>query len=467
MMDTIYKTAAVPTSKKAFEINMDESIYGTFAEIGAGQEVARHFFQAGHASHTVAKAISAYDMLFSDEIYGKEASGRYVCRSRVSKMLDHEFDLLKTRLKNDEHRFFTFANTVATNRKHGWLAVRFQTQPGQNFNDVILHVNTLDNTRLQQSEALGVLGVNLLYACYFKIQSPKEFISSLIDNLSYGRVSIDMISFDGPDLEHIDNRLMCLELIEQKMTSAVVFDETGDVAQAGDIIYDQPVFVQRGAFRPITNTNMQISESGLVQFNKDFSLEKSPVPLYEITMAQLNDQNHGIDRKDFLDRVDCLAQLGCKVIISDFVEFYRLKQYLRQWTHQPVAMVIGADQLDYFFNEDQCQDLDGGIFEGAAYLFDRNSCVYVYPYKTNETCATTKSFFPKAKMDGLYRYLLENKKLVDLSDCDEVSASTLSSEVRRMMQNGDPKWEELVPTKVVNFIKAHKLFETISKNQKK
>ncbi len=455
------KDFIIPTIKKAHEINMEESIYGTFAEIGAGQEVARHFFQAGHASNTVAKAISAYDMVFSDEIYGKEESGRYVCQSRVLKMITHEFHLLKTRLKDKQHkRFFTFANTVATNRRHGWLAVRFQTEAGDKFNDVVLHVNMKDNTRLQQAEALGHLGVNLLYACYYKLHSPKDFIASLTDNISHGRVDIDMISFNGPDLEHIDNRLMCLELLEQKMTSAVVFDENGAVAHAGDIFFDQAVFVQRGAFRPITNVNLQISESGIGQFKQDFNLPTSPVPFFEITMSQLLEENQAIDRKDFLDRVDCLAQIGCKVIISDFVEFYRLKQYLRQWTGQPVAMVIGGNQLDYFFDENQCLDLDGGIFEGAAQLFDRNSCVYVYPYKTDEICATTQSFFPNAKLVGLYDYLIQNKKLIDLAGCDEVSASTLSSEVRRMMTESDPAWERLVPEQVVHYIKKYKLFNT-------
>lgn len=461
MPDTIKKELAVPTIKKAHEINLDDNLYGTFAEIGAGQEVARHFFQAGHASNTVAKAISAYDMVFSDEIYGKEKNGRYVCQSRVKKMLDHEFDLLQSRLKNQAHKkFFTFANTVATNRKHGWLAVRFQTKPGARSNDVILHVNMKDNTRLQQTEALGHLGVNLLYACFFKLDSPKDFISSLNDNLSYGRVDIDMISFDGPDLEHIDNRLMCLELVEQKMASAVIFDESGQVMQAGDLFFDHSIFVQRGAFRPVTKVNLEISEAGLAQFQKDFALKSPPVSLFEITMSQLHSENQTIDRKDFLDRVDCLAQLGCKVILSDFVEFYRFKQYLRQWTPQPIAMVMGGNQLDYFFDENQCEDLDGGIFEGAAYLFDKNSCVYVFPYKTDEICATTKSYFPSPQLDSLYRYLLENKKIIDLSDCDEVSASRLSSEVRNMMNAGDPAWESLVPQKVVEYIKKYKLFQS-------
>ncbi len=470
----------LPSVRKAFEINSDPSTYGTFAEIGAGQEVARHFFVAGQASGTIAKAISAYDTVFSDEIYGKEASGRYVCQSRARKMLDHEFDLLVDRLDHlkDKKRFFVFADTVATNRRHGWMAVRFQFEPNAPASDVVLHVNMKDNTRLQQSEALGHLGVNLIHSCFFKNQNPKEFISSLTDNLSIGRVEIDMIRFSGPAFEIYDNRLMCLELIEQKLTPAVMFNAQGDVIQPGDLIYDQALFVQRGSFRPVTNVNLQISESGLKQFAIDFDLNvpsndkpkatsnanetvnPTPVSLFEITMKQLhhNVQSDDLDRKDFLDRVDCLSKIGMPVIISDFVHFYELKEYLRTLTEKPLAMVIGGNQLDYFFNDETHETLDGGLFESAARLFDLKTCVYVYPYKTDQICANTKSFFPPDKISHLFQYLLNNGKLKDLSDCDEVNISKLASEVRKMLSENNPAWEKSVPAKVVDHIKKHNLF---------
>lgn len=454
--------SSLPSVRKAFEINHDALTYGTFAEIGAGQEVARHFFVAGQASNTIAKAISAYDTVFSDEIYGKEKSGRYVCQSRVQKMLDHEFDLLTSRLKNRKHekKFFVFADTVATNRKHGWMAVRFQMKPEGPTNQVLLHVNMKDNTRLQQSEALGHLGVNLLHSCFYNNESPKDFMASLTDNLSQGRIDIDMIRFEGPDFKHYDNRLMCLELIEQKLTRAVMFNPEGETIQPGDILYDQAVFVQRGAFRPVTNVNLQISEFGINQFRKDFPTENQPFPIFEITLAELtHDNNHDLDRKDFINRVDCLSKLGVPVLISDFVYFYELKEYLRTLTERHIAMVIGGNQLDHFFDASEHLNTAGGLFEAAARLFDLKTCVYVYPYKTEHVCATTKSFFPDEKIIDLYSYLLKNNKLKDLSDCDEVNVSQLASEVRYMLKTGDTRWEKLVPEKVVEHIKKYNLFK--------
>lgn len=453
--------SSLPSLRKATEFNADPSTYGTFAEIGAGQEVARHFFVAGHASNTIAKAISAYDTVFSDEIYGKEKSGRYVCQSRVQKMLDHEYDLLVNRLKKhkNDKKFFVFADTVATNRKHGWMAVRFQMTPSGPTSQVLLHVNMKDNTRLQQTEALGHLGVNLLHSCLYNNESPKEFISSLTDNLGSGRVEIDMIRFEGPAFANYDNRLMCLELIEQKLTRAVMFNTQGETIQPGDILYDQSVFVQRGAFRPVTNVNLQISEAGTNQFNKDFPDENEPLPIFEITLAELTQNNKDLDRKDFIDRVDCLSRLGVPVMISDFVFFYELKEYLRTLTDRHLAMVIGGNQLDHFFEESEHNDIPGGLFEGAARLFDLKTCVYVYPYKTEHVCATTKSFFPNPKIADLYSYLLKNNKIKDLSDCDEVNVSQLASEVRHMLSTGDSRWEDLVPEPVVEHIKKHNLFQ--------
>lgn len=454
--------ACLPSVRKAFELNSDASIYGTFAEIGAGQEVARHFFVAGQASKTIAKAISAYDTVFSDAIYGKEKSGRYVCESRVKKMLDHEYGQILERLKGlkTEKRFFAFADTVATNKKHGWMAVRFQGQPDTPANQVLLHVNMKDNTRLQQSEVLGHLGVNLIHSCFYRTKSPKDFIASLSENISYGRIDIDMIRFEGPEFEHYDNRLMCLELIEQNLTPAVMFAANGDMIQPGDLIYNQAIFVQRGAFRPVTNVNLQISDAGLKQFKSDSSCEDQPISMFEITTNHLNQIQKTLDRKDFLDRVDCLSKLGIPVLISNFVHFFELKEYLRQLTSKPLAMVIGGNQLNYFFDESRHIGTDGGLFENAARLFDLKTCVYVYPYKTEQTCTTTKSFFPNEKIIDLYSYLLKNNKIKDLSDCDEVNVSELASDVRDMLSAGNPKWEALVPEKVVQLIKTNKLFQS-------
>ncbi len=451
------------TSFKALKINQDVKRFGSFAEIGAGQEVARHFFKAGQASGTIAKSMSAYDMIFSDEIYGKEESGRYVCESRLSKMLDHEFELLDSRLKDSrgkESLFFSFANTVATNRNHGWVGVRFQLEPNGAPHDLILHVKTLDNTRLQQAEALGILGVNLMYGAFFHHEDPNFLIQSLSDNLSSGRVEIDLVKFKGPKFENIDNRLMCLELVKNNLTQDVVFNSKGEVSQLAEECFSKAVFLLRGEFRPITNTNIEILNKGLSQFKSDHNLsDEETLPLLEITMAHLkNEDKDNIDKKDFLDRVDVLAALGFRVMISNHNFFYEVKKSLRENTQKPIGMVIGGNHLDYFFNAVNYDHLDGKIFEASSKLFDKNVTVYIFPYKTSASCITLKSYMPDAKTAKLLSFLEESGNISELADCDDIEASTLSSEVRNMLLKGDDSWKSLVPKKVKELIEEKKLF---------
>lgn len=263
---------------KSLVINKDSKFYGTFAEIGAGQEVARHFFQAGLASQSVAKTMSAYDKTFSDAIYGK--GGRFVSEFRLLKMLKHEYELLEDRLsdqKNDKC-FFVFANTVATSSHednptcHGWMGIRFQKTPSGPFNDVVIHVRMLDRLRLQQQEALGILGVNLIYGCHSLLEDGDKLVASLIDNLSTDRLEIDFIRFTGPDVEHIDNRLMSLELLSQNITRAILFDPKGRPVCPADGLYHKNILIQRGAFRPVTITNVKILENGLRHFSQDINV---------------------------------------------------------------------------------------------------------------------------------------------------------------------------------------------------
>ena len=206
---------SLETEQKALEINLDDRVYGTFAEIGAGQEVARYFFQVGAAAGTIAKTMSAYDKVYSDEIYGPEPNGRYVCESRLYKMLDHEFELMETRLKHERPNtnFFAFADTVAamnfskTIKGEGWLGLRFQLKPGGKTNDLVIHVKMLDNDNKLQQQAIGVLGVNLLYGVYRYSHDVEILIQSLMDSL-HGRVSIDMIRLSGGNFKDIDNHLL-------------------------------------------------------------------------------------------------------------------------------------------------------------------------------------------------------------------------------------------------------------------
>ena len=453
--------------KKALEINLDDSIYGTFAEIGAGQEVARHFFQAGRASHTIAKSISAYDMTFSDEIYGKES--RYVCEARLEKMLRHEYGLLEERLtakRGDTTRFFAFANTVATfsnddgpPRSHGWMGIRFQQRPGGPVNEIIIHVKLWDRFRLQQQETLGILGVNLIHMAFLPPKLARDRIAALVDALSVRRVEVNLIRFRGPDLDYLDNRLLSLELVKQNLTEAVLFDAQSHVQHVGDFLYGKPVLVQRGTYRPITSSNLEISQKVLEQFRAHPMTQGiEPKVLFEITMNSLGGEAGQVDDEDFLHRVDTLNALGQLVIVSNFKLFYQVKAFLRQYTDRAIGVVVGAALLPKMFDESFYDVLPGGIMEGMSRLFDDRTRVFVFPMKTDLVCQTASVFNPGPKLTHLYKHLVANEWIGDILDCDSLDTSVHSSAVRDMLTRRDPRWMTLVPAAVREIIKERQLF---------
>jgi len=399
-------------------------------------------------------------MVFSDEIYGKEKSGRYVCESRLNKMLETEFDLLNDRLieRRETSTFFSFANTVATNRGHGWVGIQFQTAPYSPAHSIVMHVKMLDNTRLQQAEVLGVLGANLIYGAFELRDQQEVFIESLTDNISAGRLEIDLIRFTGPEFEKIDNRLMCLELVKQGLTGSVVFNAQGDSSTLPEEFFGKSVFIMRGEFRPITNVNIEILNLAMEQFKKDHSLTEA-TPLLEITMAHLKKDGEEISKKDFLDRVDTLAHLGFRVMISDLDYYYRVKKALRKITPEPIGIVIGGNHLEYFFEESNYEHMRGGIFEAASKLFDPNVTVYVFPYKTAETCTSLKTYITDPVSQKLLDFLEGRSNLKELSDCDEIESSVLSSQVRDLLKSGNDDWKSLVPSKVKDLIETKGLFK--------
>ena len=454
-------------TKKALQINLDDSIYGTFAEIGAGQEVARHFFQAGRASHTIAKSISAYDMTFSDEIYGKES--RYVCESRLMKMLDHEFSLLQERLREKRgpsSRFFAFADTVATGtnedglvKSHGWLGIRFQAKPDGAPNDIILHVKLWDRFRLQQQEALCILGVNLIHLAFFPPDGSDERVAQLIDSLNTRRIEVNMIRFSGPDVAHLDNRLMSLELVKQGLTEAVLFGRNSEILHAGDALFRRPVLVQRGTYRPVTSSNLEILSKVLAQFRKHPLVGgQEPRVLFEIPMNSLAETDGAVNDEDFLHRVDTLAALDQEVLVSNLTLFYKLKHFLRENTSEAIGIVVGAPLLPKMLDESFYRDLPGGILEGMSRLFDEKARVFVFPNKNDEVCETAATFHPEPKLASLYRYLLENGQIADVLGCDDVDTTVHSADVRVMLEKGDARWKKLVPDKVRKLIEERQLF---------
>ncbi len=471
MSNSNIQREAWDSNRKALFINLDRSIYGSFAEIGGGQEVARCFFQSGGASGTVARTVSAYDMAFSDYLYGKSPSGRYVSEERLMQMLNKEYKSLINLLEKErgsQTRFFAFANTVATlnykkdNEAHGWMGVRFQLQPDSPPNEVVLHVRLLENDSLLQQQTLGVLGVNLIYACYYNHQYPNSFLQSLLDDLSNDRVEINMIRMKGPDLDYVDNRLLAVQLVKNGMTTVTMFDRHGDVQQPADMLYKKNIMVMRGSFRPITYVGFDMLKAGFALFKKDVGYNKEAGDtevLCEITLNNLIDEDD-FDERDFLDRVDILSGMGQNVMISNFREFYRLAEWFQRFRLNNIRMVIGAHTFKNVINKEYYKDLKGGIMEAFGKLFMDNLKLYLYPGRNNETgdIINSKNMEVDNDIRNLYRHLTENSFIIDVPDYREEVLPFHSHVVLQKINNKDPEWERMVPKYVSAFIKSKKLF---------
>jgi hypothetical protein len=453
-------------NKKAFQLNMDGRVYGTFAEIGAGQEVARRFFHVGGASGTVAKTISAYDMTFSDAIYG--AGGRYVSRQRLDRMLSHEFDLLVERLdaKLGEQRcFFAFANTVAArsfrkhDESHGWMGIRFQSTPRGSVNEIILHVRMLDTENLAQQEALGIIGANLIYGAFYMKSRPDAFIGSLIDDLSAERIEVDMIRFSGPDFAQVDNRLMALQLVTQGLTKAALFRADGEVINAAEAFYKKPLLIERGSFRPVTLVTNDMLDCARKMFLAEDALgEGAPEVLMEITMQNLL-RSGELDLLDFLDRVDMLGALGRTVLISNYGEYHRLINYLTRYTDRMIGLPLGLPSLQEIFEEKYYLELEGGILEGLGRLFKTGVKLYVYPFLSPDGTLTSAADYQVApNLTHLYRHLLDNQFIRPMENYHREYLGITSAQVLAKIREKDPKWETMVPAEVTAIIKGRKLF---------
>lgn len=454
------------THQKALQINLDPTKYGVFAEIGAGQEVARWFFRVGGASGTIAKTISAYDMTVSDAIYGQ--SDRYVSRKRLVSMLDHEYPLLVERLKEKRGastKFFAFANTLAARsfqRKeetHGWMGIRFQTEPGGESSDILIHVVMWDRDSLQQAEAVGILGVNLLHAAMYLHWQPDAIVNALLDNLSIERIEVDMIEFRGPEFTKVDNRLLALQLVEKGLTNAAMFMPDGRIVQPADALYKKSILVERGSFRPVTKITVDMLRYAQAQFIQEPNVSgNNLVVLMEMTLKNLSTEGK-IDHQDFLDRVDMLATLGNPVLISNYGEFHRLAAYLHRFTRNPVGFVMGIPTLKELFEERYYSELSGGILESFGRMFKNDLKLYVYPFKdpTSGAIITAGNLRVAPHLRHLYLYLMENFFIQPMRDVNEANMLILSRTVLRMLQDGEAGWEEMVPGQVAALIKERKL----------
>jgi hypothetical protein len=456
-------TEKLNTAQKALQINLDAKKYGTFAEIGAGQEVARWFFHVGKASGTVAKTISAYDMAVSDAIYG--TAERYVSRKRLQAMLDLEFDLLLQRLdktRGDKCTFFAFADTVATRRDEGqgWLGVKFQTQIREEPSTIIIHVRTLDSESVRQQEALGMIGVNLIHGAFYQHEEPEALIASLLDGLTSQRVEVDMIKFSGPAFKAVDNRLMALQLVQQWLTEAALFTATGESVIPGELLWHKPVFLERGSFRPLTNPMLDMLNRGLAQFVQQPALQgETPVVMFEMTLRQLQ-VGDAIDHRDFLDRVDTLGALGKPVLISNFLRYHRLVTYLSRHTQKPVGLPIGLVRLRDVFDEKFYTDLAGGLMESLGQLFKNGAKLYVYPSLDRKTgqLVTAENMEVAPSLRHLYAHLVENHFIEDITNYNRDYLSIYSGDVLEKIQQGDESLASLIPAPIFELIRAKKLF---------
>lgn len=450
------------TGQKALRINLDAKRYGTFAEIGAGQEVARWFFRVGGAARTVAKTISAYDMAVSDAIYGP--TDRYVSRRRLKAMLDYEYDLLLQRLENARGAntaFFAFANTVATRKEEGdgWLGIRFQAEPGADPSEIYLHLRMLDKETVRQQEALGVLGVNLIHATFYA-GTPEAIIRSLLDNLTWERVEVDMIRLAGPAFARIDNRLLALQLVREGLTEAAMFTAAGEAVQWAEVLYKKPVLVQRGSFRPVTRATLDVLERGLAQFLQEPELKgEQPVVLMEMTLRHLT-TGDSIDTSDFIHRADTLRALGRTVLVSNFRRFHRLAAYLARYTRRPLGIALGAANLREIFNESFYNDSEGGLLGGLGQLFKNPARLFVYPHLELETgrLTTAENFEIEPHLRHLYRHLLENRFIQGVRNYDPELLRIRRRAVLEAIRSGDPSWESQVPAPIVEIIKRDRLF---------
>ena len=456
------------THQKALKINLDSRFYGTFAEIGAGQEVVRWFFRVGGAAGTIAKSMSAYDMTVSDAIYGE--TQRYVSRQRLQAMLDLEYQLNLDRLnetRGDNTAFFAFADTVVArsfkggNECHGWMGIKFQAHPRDEPSQIIVHVRMQDAEASLQQEALGIVGVNLLYGAFFLHHEPEHLVESLLDKLTTGRIEIDLIDFKGIEFRYVDNRLMSLKLVQLGLSGAAMFGPDHAVLQPSEVLHKKAVLVERGSFRPVTHVNVDMLHAALEKFTADPAVAgKQVLPLMEITMRNLLAGGAEVDRRDFLARADLLAACGFTVLISDYFEYYRLAAYLAWRTKERVGIVMGAASLIELFDEKYYTQLPGGILESFGRLFKNELRLFVYPLRPDEESSlqTVETLEVAPDLRKLYGYLADRGSFVHLDNFKPEYLPIFSRDVLKRIAARDETWETMVPKEVAEMIKRRSFF---------
>ena len=456
------------TIQKALEINLDTLFYGSIAEIGAGQEVARSFFQVGGASGTVAKTISAYDMQISNDAYGRETSGRYVTQERVQSMLDKEFAQAIRRLSDvrpKDSRFFAFADTISAKAynsnkpSHGWMGIQFQRVSMEYPSQIVLHVNLRDKSNHEQQQAIGVLGVNLIYSVFNYAEDSNKLLDSLTENLEWGRVEPDFIEFSGPAFDKIDNKNMMLRLVQSGLTPVVMYNSDGESVTPKEFLYKKDILILRGNFKPFSNVHQDMMRFGSQKFLSIHKTKKEKSALFcEINIAQYVADGEG-DISDLIPRVNILTQLGYNVMITSHFRYFRISEYLLKETQSNIGFIISTENIHQIFNNDYYEGYEGGLLSALGKLFAHGIKLFVYPNITSEgELITLNDIQIEHNQRHLFQHLLNNKFFIPIEYSKNVINPISDHDISELIKKGNPKWEELIPETAVSYIKKEKLF---------
>ena len=467
-MPTDFQTLAA-TQDKAFYINMDSSVYGSFAEIGAGQETANWFFRSSGSAGTVAKTISAYDMTVSDALYG--AVQRYVSEERLKQMMDCEYSQLIERLgekRGASTCFFSFCSTVKCKgyKDNGpwaaWIGVRFQLKPEAPPSDLVMHVRLLVPDQDVQKRVLGILGVNLLYALLYKRDRMEEFVQCVGENLDRSLYEIDLMRFSGHGFSMFDNRILALQLVQSGLSEAALFCPEGQmVQQPSDFLYKRPIVLMRGSFLPLCNIHLEMMDSVRAKFAETLTenQREREVDICEISLSNLL-RGQEVDLLDFLDRVDALAALGKTVLVTNITHFHSISTLLNQYTKEPVAIALSIGLLHELFKE-KWAELPGGILSSMAHIFLNQTKCYVTPWINRQTgeFVTAGTYRAPEKYHHLYKHLRENGDIVEVPYFNQKLLFQTPRDIIRMISEGKEEWKEYVPEA------AHRMAEHLKGGQ--
>jgi hypothetical protein len=377
---------------------------------------------------------------------------------------------MEERISRDKHPdrlFFSYANTVATidfskrYKGHGWLGIRYQLEPDQKeLDEIVLHVRFKQNEARLQQETLGIVGVNLIYGAFYKYHKPRKLLKYLYDHIDKDTIEIDMVNFNGPNFKGVDNRLISLQLIRNGMTDAVMFGPDGNNLLPAAKLYKKNILALRGSFRPATKVNMDMLQKSYDIFVRDRAVDESKaIVIFEITLSNLKASGE-IDERDFMDRAELLCAMGHTVMISNFQEYYKLVEYLNNYTKAKIGLTMGVNNLVDIFDEKYYRHLSGGILEAFGKLFFKELQVYLYPMKNAETgqIMTSNNIKVHPRMKELYKFFKYNGKVMDIIDYDPEIMDIFSRDVFKKIVNNEQGWEDSLPAGIADIIKEKKLF---------